>query len=303
MGGDDLGSDDEFLSGGGVMMDDEHDFDYSRKSVLQASTVAVLSDDGQEGSNKQGNKRKHSTEGNDNDNKDDPGEPQIQSKSKKTKRSQGSSRRKMLLEAGRSMEQESAQHQASFVWTNLLHQHQLKSGKHGDDDDAETELQSLKVQPFHFKTSNSPTLEGRLRDCIPSMKQLKSWNHTHSPMIIMVCLSARRAVQVLKEIQSFKTRAAKLFAKHLQVTQQEEWLRQTPFGIAVGTPHRLLVLCQRQALTLQHTKLVVLDAHKDHKQFTVCTLPDTAPHCMEFLKDHVVPQLHERPKELKLSFC
>ena len=108
---------------------------------------------------------------------------------------------------------------------------------------------------------------------------------------------------MLKELAPFKVRAAKLFAKHMQVAQQEQWLRETPFPIAVGTPHRLQVLCEKGALRLNHTKLIVLDAHKDSKNFTVCTLPDTAPHCSEFLREQVLPALNERPKELKLAFC
>jgi hypothetical protein len=184
-----------------------------------------------------------------------------------------------------------------------VHHNQLQSGKEGSEVD-DTALQP-RLQPHHFKACSpkSHTLEARLRDVIPSVKQLKTWKNTKSPMVLVLCLSARRAVQVLKDINSFKVRAAKLFAKHMSVSQQEEMLQSTPFGIAVGTPHRMQVLCEKKALKLTHTKLVVLDAHKDAKNFTVCTMPDTAPHCMGFLKDHVLPQIKDRPKDCKLAFC
>ena len=289
MGGDDLGSDDEYLSGEVVEEDNVFDFGNSNnkknKSVLEASTVAVIDEEDDN------HKRKRNSE-------DDAISPGNNKKSK-TK----PSRQKLLLKAGSAIEQESAENQSSFLWTALLHHHELKSGKEGKDEDEPSELQP-KLQPFHLITPKSGTdFASRLRECLPSMKQLKTWKHTKSPLAIIVCLSARRAVQVLKDMKPFKTRAAKLFAKHLTVQEQTEWLQQTPFGLAVGTPHRLNVLCQSGALQLSATRLIILDAHQDSKGFTVCTLPDTAPHCMEFLKDRFLPALKERPKQIKLAFC
>ena len=118
-------------------------------------------------------------------------------------------------------------------------------------------------------------------------------------------LATKRHDRTTRAIQNFfwHTINAKLFAKHLTVQEQTEWLQQTPFGLAVGTPHRLNILCQSGALTLNATRLVLLDAHQDSKGFTVCTMPDTAPHCMEFLKDRFLPALKERPKQIKIAFC
>lgn len=302
MGGDDLGSDDEFLAGGVVEDHDDDDLlNYptaKKESVLKTSTVAVIEEDEDEGD---GNKRKRKS----NAEEEEEVSPSASSSASKKKKSK-KSRSKVLLEAARSIEEESAEQQAAFTWTALLHHHQLKSGKEGDTSNSSSDMNlQPKLQPHHFKTCspNSTTMEARLRDVIPSMKQLKTWKQTKSPMVLILCISARRAVQVLKDINPFKTRAAKLFAKHMQVSEQEEMLRSQSFGIAVGTPHRLQVLCEKNALQLTHTKLVVLDVHKDAKNFTVCTLPDTAHHCMEFLRDQVLPQLQERPKECKLAFC
>lgn len=284
MGGDDLGSDDEYLSGQ-VVVDEEDAVDDApkKKSVLAASTVAVIDEE-------DGGKRKRK-----NEEQDDQLSPS--NKKSKTK----PSRQKLLLKAGRAMEQESAETQSSFLWTALLHHHQMKSGKDGEE--AETDLQP-KLQASHLLTIKaSNDFATRLRECLPSMKQLKTWKHTKSPLAIIVCLSARRAVQLLKDMKPLKTRTAKLFAKHLTVQEQTEWLQQTPFGLAVGTPHRLNVLCQSGALKLNATRLIVLDAHQDSKGFTVCTLPDTASHCMEFLKDRFLPALKERPKQIKVAFC
>lgn len=297
MGGDDLGSDDEFL-GGGVVVDDDSDNDFKyptttkQQSVLKASTVVIVVPDEKEKNKKRvrGEENEATTSG------------ATASKSKKKK-----SPHKVLLEAARSIEEESAEQQAAFTWTALIHNHRMRTGKDGGEisGDDGSSIPKPKLEAHHFKTSSktSCTFESRLRDCVPSMKQLKTWKHKKSPMVLVVCISARRAVEILKDIKPFKVRAAKLFAKHMQVSQQEEMLNQSPFPMAVGTPHRLQVLCEQKALSLEHTKLIVLDAHKDAKNFTVCTLPDTAPHCMEFLKDHVLPELRKRPKECKLAFC
>ncbi|CAB9518149.1 Protein CMSS1 [Seminavis robusta] len=292
MGGDDLGSDDEFLTG--QVVDDEEDdkFDFAqeskqKKSVLAASTVAVIDDD------------------NDDTKKKRKRDEEESATSGGSKQSKTGNRHKMLVTAGRTLEQETTENQSTFLWTCLVHHHQLKSGQ--DEETAEKAL-APKLQPFHFippstTTPSTTTFEARLRHCLPSMKQVKTWKHRQSPLCIIVCVSARRAVQVLKEIRGLKTRAAKLFAKHLTVEEQTSWLQQTPFAVAVGTPHRLAILAGKNALNLKQTRLVVLDAHTDQKGFTVCTLPDTAPHCMEFVRDWVLPAVKERPKQLKLAFC
>ena len=137
-------------------------------------------------------------------------------------------------------------------------------------------------------------------------------------MVIIVCISARRAVQILKQLSPLNVRAAKLFAKHMDLDEQITMLRTNSFGIAVGTPNRLLKLIESGdtissdsddsdgpaaasgALSLDGTELLVIDNHEDSKAFTVCTMNDTAPDLMQFLHKAVVPQLRKR-KTLKIA--
>ena len=120
----------------------------------------------------------------------------------------------------------------------------------------------------------------------------------------------------MKELASLKVRAAKLFPKNGSVTEQQSQLAQQGIGLAVGTPHRLLQLASgekndvndsnkkggQNCLSLfDRTQLVVLDCELSHKQFTVCTLPDTAPHCMGLLRESILPQLKKR-KDCKIAF-
>lgn len=134
---------------------------------------------------------------------------------------------------------------------------------------------------------------------------------TSSSSQLIVCLSARRAVSILKELAVLKVRVGKFFPKNGSVSEQRNLLASTPLGLAVGTPHRLhQLLCppssscstpshaksspnkqhQQQKLSLGQTRLVIFDCHVSHKQYTVCTLPDTAPHCMALVRDGLGPQ-------------
>lgn len=107
----------------------------------------------------------------------------------------------------------------------------------------------------------------------------------------------------------------------MDLDEQITMLRTNSFGIAVGTPNRLLKLIESGdggsgsgsdsddsdgpaaasgALSLNVTELLVIDNHEDSKAFTVCTMNDTAPDLMQFLHKAVVPQMRKR-KTLKIA--
>lgn len=70
--------------------------------------------------------------------------------------------------------------------------------------------------------------------------------------------------EVLLYVQA--CRIAKLFAKHIKVTEQQQHLQQQALCIAAGTPNRLCKLADIQALQLSQLQLIVLDVHQDAKQ-------------------------------------
>ena len=201
--------------------------------------------------------------------------------------------------------------QCAFLTSQLRHHSQLRnsmSGNQGPDHDA-----VIPLEPHHFvsakaskKQPTTNTLASsdfcrRIRETV-SLKQLKKWKIKQSPCVLVICVSARRAVQLLKDdFRPLKLRMAKLFPKNGTLNDQTQQLEAYPFSIAVGTPHRLVQLAASNSLSLDHTQLVVLDCHLSHKQFNVFTLPDTAPHCMEFLQDMVLPQLQKR-NNLRIGF-
>ncbi len=167
-----------------------------------------------------------------------------------------------------------------------------------------SEFSGVRIFPHHVArpdvTEGDLGIGDRIK-AIVSKKKLKKWKIKESPGVIIICLSARRAVQVLKEIAPLNVRAAKLFAKHITIEDQVKQLQESPFGIAVGTPHRILTLAQQGSLSLDQTQCIVLDTFVNDKKFSVYTLPDTAPHTQELLKDHVYPQCQKR-RDIHLAF-
>jgi len=279
MGGDDLGSDDEQWMDGVPGSPTGRDDDREEQDTTVAAGSAAH---GQLSSSKKRKAEEAST-----------------SESGSKKKSKHKSPQKILLEAGRKVENLSANEQALFLSAAVRDFSMLSSNE---------EVPNDMFLPANFHSpSNADSLLQRLKDAIAS-KRLKKWKHLKSPCVVVVCISARRAVAILKELAPLGVRAAKLFPKNGTVTEQEQQLASAPFGIAVGTPHRLHALLFTSkvdnadaSMNLRQTQLVVLDSHVSNKQFTVCTLPDTAPDCMRLLKDFVVPQLKGR-KDLKIAF-
>lgn len=265
MGGDDLDSDDEFLN-----------------PSVEDSAEVKLAEKVQREEEHAEKKRKREQED----------EEEKAAKAPKKKSSY-----KVLIQAGRDLEKQSADEQAAFLSMSLKHYVQMK----GDSIEG-----LVTLRRSHFLTSSEDTMAARLKSVV-TMKNLKTWKPIGTSMVIIVCVSARRAVAVLKELSGMKIRAAKLFAKHMSVEEQKEMLRTESFGIAVGTPNRLQLLCEpekgsnKAPLYLGKTSLVVLDTHANEKGFTVCTLPDTAPDTINFIKERVMPQMRTR-KDIKLAF-
>lgn len=125
---------------------------------------------------------------------------------------------------------------------------------------------------------------------IISKKQLKKSTTRKSPKAIVVCLSARRCVAVLKDLVPLKLRVAKLFPKQGTLEEQAQQLETAEFGLAIGTPHRINELLERGSLSLKGTSLLGLDVFENDKSYSVYTLADTAVPTQELLKEHVFPQ-------------
>jgi len=253
-GGDDLGDDDQYLN-----------------------VTTLDSDDEEQSSTK---KRKHV------DDDDEVGGNDKAEKKKKKKKS------KQLF---RDVAIQSCEEQASYLWecySDALTGKLKRSDKRLPLDQigpkfTEKSIVKFEADDDHNDDRNiAPNFKSVL-----SMKRLKKWKTKKSPMVIIICVSARRAMSVLKGLAPLKCRCAKLFSKHMSVEDQRCMLENGTYGVAAGTPNRLLKLCSEGALDLSSTELVVLDGQEIHKTMNVCTLYDTAPDTMEFIMTYVQPGL------------
>ncbi len=289
-GGDDLESDDEYLNQNwhdNEEVEVELDVSTNNTSDDKKRSISDMENDPDSASTKNSN-----------------GEEIVTSKKKqKTKTPKG-----LLLEVGRGIADSGPEEQAFFLWTAFTHALKLK----GEEIDVEKFTANQFVQPKTIDTNSKyqKSMAKYLKSgVLPSMKRLKKWKVEKSPMVIIVCVSALRAVEILKEISSLNLRVAKLFAKHMNIDDQVNMLSKNSYGIAVGTPNRLLKLLQLPsiegdegdgALSLDYTELIVIDNYEDKKKFTVCTMNDTAPDMMAFIKEGVVEQMKKR-KSIKFG--
>lgn len=138
--------------------------------------------------------------------------------------------------------------------------------------------------------------------CQISKKQLKSNQQQRSPRAVIFCLSARRSVAVLKDLAPLKLRVAKLFPKQGTIGEQAKQLETSEFGVAIGTPHRIKELIDRGSLTLKNTQLLGLDTFLNPSNQSVYTLHDTAPFIKMLLKGHAQPMCCKGKKDLKIGF-
>ena len=81
--------------------------------------------------------------------------------------------------------------------------------------------------------------------------KFKTWtrkNAPGSPLVIIVCMSAKRCALLLKHLAKYKKAVAKLFAKHMKRQDQIELLQTQKVAMAIGTPHRIGKLVDAAAL-------------------------------------------------------
>ncbi|KAF0708366.1 hypothetical protein AaE_013242 [Aphanomyces astaci] len=153
-----------------------------------------------------------------------------------------------------------------------------------------------------FGKHNLDSLSRFLRSICPKWKLLfkgKGIKDQCSPILLIVCSSALRAVEVGKAIAVFHCHVAKLFGKHLKLTEQVDMLKHF-HPIAIGTPGRIKTLLEMKALSLAHTTHVVVDMHRDSKQMSILELKDTAKDTIDVLRDHLLVPLASQKLSIAL---
>ena len=100
-----------------------------------------------------------------------------------------------------------------------------------------------------------------------------------TPHTIVITGAGQRAAdlaRVLKKMQSKDAQVAKLFAKHIKVSEAISYLKTNRTGMAVGTPKRIEDVMDDGALQVDRLERIVIDAsHIDQKKRGILEMKET----------------------------
>jgi hypothetical protein len=125
------------------------------------------------------------------------------------------------------------------------------------------------------------------------------------PAAIFISSSALGALDCIKACKSHhkENSIAKLFAKHMKVSEQVSMLEKYPLYMATGTPNRILKLAQDNHLKFSRLSCIVIDMRRNKKNQTIVDIPDVASDFWalwdSFCRQHILPQGHDEGTALK----
>ncbi|KAM9020059.1 protein CMSS1 isoform 3-T3 [Ara ararauna] len=156
---------------------------------------------------------------------------------------------------------------------NLLNQH-------FGENRSVIEIEELKLSDSCFLPANDLThsFSSYLKEICPKWAKLRK-NHKEKKSVVMlvICSSALRSLELIKSMTAFKgdCRVLKLFAKHIKIKEQLNMLEKGVFHIGVGTPGRVKALVEQDGLRLDSTKYMILDWNwRDQKLRRMMDIPE-----------------------------
>ncbi|KAK2840008.1 hypothetical protein Q5P01_013748 [Channa striata] len=149
------------------------------------------------------------------------------------------------------------------------------------------EQEELKLQDSCFLSSNdlTHTLSSYLKQVCPKWAKIQKQHAEKSSVVLLiVCSSALRTIELIKQLTTFKgeTKAIKLFAKHIKIEEQVKLLQKSVTHIGVGTPGRISALIEKEGLSLRALKYLILDWNwRDQKLRRMVDIPEVK---LDFIK-------------------
>jgi uncharacterized membrane protein YgcG len=147
-----------------------------------------------------------------------------------------------------------------------------------------TQIEKDKIEPQteHFSANTAGPIADFIKGGVPNWETefkyeaKRKSTSKKGPVVLVVCQSADRALEVIKPLREFKCRIAKLFSKHMKIEEQRDQLAKEVMPIAVGTPNRLQKLVETGGLNLEDTAMILIDMEKNVKKFCILESKDTA---------------------------
>ncbi|XP_061647417.1 protein CMSS1 isoform X1 [Phyllopteryx taeniolatus] len=156
------------------------------------------------------------------------------------------------------------------------------------------EQEELKLHDSSFVTCNDLThsVSSYLKHICPKWAKVQK-QHTEksSVVLLIVCSSALRAIELIRHLTTFKgdAKAVKLFAKHIKIEEQVKLLQKGVVHIGVGTPARIGALINREGLNLQALRFLVLDWNwRDQKCRRMMDIPEIKLDLLKLLESGIL---------------
>uniref|UniRef100_A0A672KW10 Cms1 ribosomal small subunit homolog n=1 Tax=Sinocyclocheilus grahami TaxID=75366 RepID=A0A672KW10_SINGR len=125
--------------------------------------------------------------------------------------------------------------------------------------------------------------------CPTWAKIQKQYTQTRSVVLLIVCGSARRTIDLIKQ-----AKVLKLFAKHIKVDEQIKSLSKGVTQIAVGTPGRMCAIRERFGLTAQALRYLVLDwNYRDQKHRRMVDIPEVKGDLLKMMDHGLIQSCRE----------
>lgn len=156
------------------------------------------------------------------------------------------------------------------------------------------EMEEYSLPDSCFLPSNDLThsLASYLKESCPKWAKLcKNHNERNSLLMLIVCGSAHRVLELIRLLTAFKgnCRVLKLFAKHIKAEEQVKWLKKGINHIGIGTPGRIKTLIEQDALNLDLLKYVIFDWNwRDQKLRRMMDIPEIQQDTIRLLEGGVI---------------
>ncbi|KAK2850307.1 hypothetical protein Q7C36_009090 [Tachysurus vachellii] len=161
------------------------------------------------------------------------------------------------------------------------------------------EQEELELPESCFLTSNDLThsLSSYLKEVCPKWAKVQK-QHTQkgSVVLLIVCSSALRTIELIKQLTTFKgdAKVLKLFAKHIKAEDQVKLLSKSVAHVGVGTPGRLNTLIEKEGLSLQGLRYLVLDWNcRDQKHRRMVDIPEVKAEFVKLMESGIIKKCQE----------
>ncbi|XP_027536883.1 protein CMSS1 isoform X4 [Neopelma chrysocephalum] len=179
-------------------------------------------------------------------------------------------------------------------------------GQHFGENRSVIEIEELKLSDSCFLPSNDLThsFSSYLKEICPKWAKLRK-NHKEKKSVVMlvICSSALRSLELIKSMTAFKgdCRVLKLFAKHIKIKEQMNMLEKGVFHIGIGTPGRVKALVEQDGLCFNSTRYMILDWNwRDQKLRRMMDIPEIKKETIDLLEMSIIKLCREGSVKLGL---